>query len=681
MCFGLEVTMNSHMLINYGIIRSFHDSGKSVTDTLMPFVEYGLSQIAIKKCDHYDKSSLKKIIFDETGININDLTLTNLLKKLQKKGVIYLLDNNQYFKILQNKRIQIESYVEKTDSFKRQINKFIDEYKRYSNDVRTENEIKEYLFEVLKCKDLRLGSSVDSDYPDLSKYNDMFSFIQHISHQEDELYNIFCDINFGYTLCSLIEKEKQIEKIKLNDFVIYLDSNFVLRLLDLQEECYSVETKELFDLLSTSGAKIKIFEETIDEVINVIEHYKSRYIKEKDHISSIIQASNINGVYGSFYRRGLTVSQIDDIIDNVHNTISSLGIEKDQISRYKLNINENEVEKLYEKKYYDVDASEKEYRVAKCRNYISIIHIIKWLRRVKNVHANCFGNSKYIFLTCDWRLYRYNLVTSNKHNYPEIIIQESIVDNLMLFFPERYSEISTELILSVYKSSQYLNVHDLSTFADNINTIVKEDPQMTSYVVKITKNIEYYDDIARLYSDDSQNPMIGLKTLIDEQRKKDEIENIETAKEQQNELAKKYEEGKKKGLESGENAGYIKGKSKGFEEGKNEGIIEGKNKGFEEGQNDIIRVIAKKRLKQKNIVKGLGLISLFVIPTALSILIICNVIDVSELQIGETAKWIISTLISISCMVTSVILSKNIDLTEEDEYRKLVAKFKDKNTL
>jgi hypothetical protein len=65
----------------------------------------------------------------------------------------------------------------------------------------------------------------------------------------------------------------------------------------------------------------------------------------------------------------------------------------------------------------------------------------------------------------------------------------------MLFFPEGYDKISTELILSVYQSSQYLNVHDLNTFADNIKTIIEEDPEMTSYIIKVTKNIENYDNI------------------------------------------------------------------------------------------------------------------------------------------------------------------------------------------
>ena len=78
------------MLTNYGIIRTFHDKGKSVIDTLIPLVEYGIAEIAQTKKAHYDKASLKNLIFTKTGVKIQDITLTNLLKKLQKKKEFYV---------------------------------------------------------------------------------------------------------------------------------------------------------------------------------------------------------------------------------------------------------------------------------------------------------------------------------------------------------------------------------------------------------------------------------------------------------------------------------------------------------------------------------------------------------------------------------------------------------------
>lgn len=671
--------MNQHMLINYGIIRSFHDSGKSVIDTLMPFVEYGLSQTSKLRHDHYDKASLKQIILDETGISIKDLTLSNLLKKLERKNIIQLFDHNQYFRIKQSQKIHISEYLDNIDSSKRKLNKFIAKYREYSKDERDDTLLKDFLFEVIKCKHIKYGIAADQDVPDLSKYDTMFSFIEYIQYQDDELFKIFQDINFGYTLCSLVEKEEQIDKIKLKDFIIYLDSNFILRLLDLQEECYSNETKELFDLLSQSGAKLKVFEETLIEVISVIEFYKQRYIHEKDEVNSIVQASNINGVYGAFYRRGLTITQIDDIVDNLYEDVERLGIDKDSTARYKLICDEKEAEKLYERKYGESEHKEDDYRFNKCKNYITIIKIIKWLRNASRVRATCFGNSRYVFLTCDWKLYRYNLNgRTARVDYPEIIIQESIVDNLMLFFPEGYEKISTELILSIYQSSQYLNVYDLNTFADNIKTIIKDDPSMTSYIIKVTKNIENYDDIARLYSDGTQDPIEGLKTLIDEQRKKDDSEEEQEKIAQDAKLSEKYEAGKQEGFERGEQSGFAKGKQQGYEDGEKTGLAKGKEIGIAEGQEKVLRNIAKSKAKLYKALKILGIAFLSLLSIVISILLLCNVIKVPELQVNSAATLIISIILPLGVTGISTLVALLLKVDEEKIYKRLLRNNKEK---
>ena len=667
------------MLINYGIIRSFHDSGKSVIDTLMPFVEYGLSQTSMLGHDHYDKASLKQIILDETGISIKDLTLSNLLKKLERKNIIQLFDHNQYFRIKQSQKIHISEYLDNIDSSKRKLNNFIAKYREYSKDERDDTLLKDFLFEVIKCKHLKYGIAADQDVPDLSKYDTMFSFIEYIQYQDDELFKIFQDINFGYTLCSLVEKEEQIDKIKLKDFIIYLDSNFILRLLDLQEECYSNETKELFDLLSQSGAKLKVFEETLIEVISVIEFYKQRYIHEKDEVNSIVQASNINGVYGAFYRRGLTITQIDDIIDYLYEDVERLGIDKDSTARYKLICDEKEAEKLYERKYGESEHKEDDYRFNKCKNYITIIKIIKWLRNASRVRATCFGNSRYVFLTCDWKLYRYNLNgRTARVDYPEIIIQESIVDNLMLFFPEGYEKISTELILSIYQSSQYLNVYDLNTFADNIKTIIKDDPSMTSYIIKVTKNIENYDDIARLYSDGTQDPIEGLKTLIDEQRKKDDSEEEQEKIAQDAKLSEKYEAGKQEGFERGEQSGFAKGKQQGYEDGEKTGLAKGKEIGIAEGQEKVLRNIAKSKAKLYKALKILGIAFLSLLSIVISILLLCNVIKVPELQVNSAATLIISIILPLGVTGISTLVALLLKVDEEKIYKRLLRNNKEK---
>ena len=679
MSFTKEKIMNEHMLTNYGIIRSFHDQGKSVIDTLLPLVEYGVAEIIKDEKAHYDKSSLKNLIFTHTGVKIHDITLTNLLKKLEKKGVLRLFSKNQYFQILAEKKLDVQKYLSSIQSSERKLNKFIGAYRQFSGDAQDVETIKKFIYDFIRYNSIN-NCTLGEDQLGLIKFEPLFEFIKYIYYQEDELVKIFEDINFGYRLCSLVEKEEQIEKIKLKDFVIFLDSNFILRLLDLQEECFSDETKELFELLSKSGAKLKIFQETINEVISVIEYYKQKYAREKNTIVDFVEASRINGVYGAFYRRALEITQIDNIVENLQRNIENFGITIDNIERYNLSPNEAEVVSLYERKYGETDQKDKDYRYTKCKNYISIIEIIKWNRKTREIYAKSFAESKYIFLTCDWKVYRHNLNGRNiKVSYPEIIIQEAIVDNLMLFFPESYGKIAVDLLVSVYQSSQYLNVHDLASFERNIKSIIEEDPSMSSYVLKAMKNIENYDEISQLYQQDEQEAIEGLKQIVELQKQKDEKEKERLEQERQKEITEKIAIAEAAGIESGKQAGYNEGKQRGFTEGKELGIEEGKTAGRREGELAVYRKIAKQRAKLFSILKSVLFIIIFLGSATLSVLILTNIIDVSKWNLNETAKWVTGLLITALFWSGGGIGAKFIKIDEESIYNKLVAKnYKDK---
>lgn len=628
--------MNAHILTNLGIIRSFHDQGKSIISALLPLVEYGISTIQDLGADYYDTQTLNKNIFEQSGVKIPALTLKNLLNILAKDGAIKLFANSQHFRILDERKINSKQYMDEMDAMERKIKKLILEYKKFASDNRSDEVIKDNLYQFMQFKTRNNALNNSTDHL-LSKneYQPYYKFLEHISQSEQDLFSTYQSINFGFTLCSLLEKDEQMEEIKLKDFVIYLDSNFVLRLLDLQEECFTSETNELFKLLKQSGAVIKIFEETVQEIISVIEYYKQSYQINKDSFSNYFEAANISSVIGAFFRRKMSITQIDKIIDNIDQTIDSLGIKKDAISRYNLPVDKSKVEALFEKKYGVVNKKDADYRYNKCKNYISIINIIKWLRKKHDVYARCFGNCKYVFLTCDWKLYRYNLQAAPlKVNYPEIIIQEAIVDNLMLYFPEQYAGLSTDLLICVYQSSQYLNYHDLDELCKNMQTLMEEESPLSSYVISATKNIENYSRISEIYSD-STDTLSELRTLVNKQKKK--------AEQQKKEEDSQHEEAL--------NRSYLKG--------------------MEDQKRKQIR-------KKANIYAHLSLSLKIIIAILLigSAIVISGLIIAKIIKVDEDIKWVISTLLPI---ISSILGGLEIKFIKHDKsyyYKRLCEKHK-----
>lgn len=84
--------MNEQILTSLSIITSFHDKNKSVVDSLLPLVEYGIALLCNETGNnHFDTDSLKSKILNSSGIQINTITLKSLLKKLHKKGNMHLV--------------------------------------------------------------------------------------------------------------------------------------------------------------------------------------------------------------------------------------------------------------------------------------------------------------------------------------------------------------------------------------------------------------------------------------------------------------------------------------------------------------------------------------------------------------------------------------------------------------
>ena len=144
--------MDNHILINYGIIRTFHNDQKSIIETLLPFVEYGLFKILENNKMYYDKSSLKELIYQDTGILINDITLGNLLKILEKKQIVTLYEQTQLFQVVNPSELNVKHYFKTVDAFQRDVNEFIYEYKKMFNLQCLDDEVKDTLYSFIESK-------------------------------------------------------------------------------------------------------------------------------------------------------------------------------------------------------------------------------------------------------------------------------------------------------------------------------------------------------------------------------------------------------------------------------------------------------------------------------------------------------------------------------------------------
>ena len=181
--------------------------------------------------------------------------------------------------------------------------------------------------------------------------------------------------------------------------------------------------------------------------------------------------------------------------------------------------------KLYKKKYFDDEEDvTSDYRLKKCENYLRIIEAIATLRKRIKCNPICLGNSKYIFLTCDWRLYKYNKSISQKFNrYPEIIPQEIMANDLLLFDEQDFGKVSIKLLVSLYNTSNYLNISIIDDLCQILVEVEKESPNTATYIFKATRNSEFYSELNDIFEAEEDN-IAQLKELGERIRQQEERE-------------------------------------------------------------------------------------------------------------------------------------------------------------
>lgn len=530
--------MNNQILTSLSIITSFHNKDKSVIDAFLPIVEYGIATLNLTKgTNHYDLQSLQEQIEQSIGIKINALSLKSLLRKLETSNSIKLLEKGKYFSINEKNKPEQDKYIEAQREQYRNVHKFVREYKAYSKDDRDELAINEWIFSFIK--DYRQLINVDKNDINIScitedseKYKSLIEFLKEINECDNDLVKSFANIYFGYNLYSVLETNATLNDIRFNNLTIYLDSNFILRLFDLQESHFTKETTELFNILKANNVKLVIFEETIIEIKSVLLYYLDIYKnKQQEYKTLLDNPEYIDGVLGAYFRRNLTFTQIEDIINSITFKIKEYGINTDNIKRFRITTDDKEIENLYHEKYYDkhVDSdSDDEYRKQKAKHYQQIINIITFQRKVNRfANASCLANCGYIFLTCDLRLYNYNKKNSKRaFIYPNIITQEVLANDLLLFEPQDIGKVSIGLMVSLFNTSKYIDVHILDNLSQTVQEIAVTSPEETDYVIMATRSGEHYSEINKIYADDeidTKSALIELGQKVKEkEQQKDE---------------------------------------------------------------------------------------------------------------------------------------------------------------
>ena len=258
--------MNAEKLSNFVVIKSFGDNEQSLLDCIMPFVEFSLAKL---KKEYIYVSEIKDFIKAECLIDIPQTTLQTLLKRLKKDNRVTDYEHWTIVRCVDNYTLSSNRYEDSLRTFSRDVNQVIDSCRSFCEFDMNDDELAQLLYDFINVYQHNIdvyNGTVDTPHEVLDeRHEKLILFIKYISQYNDAVYRTFRNMFYGYILGQFVASGQLFDKKKLGACTVYVDTDFLLRVLDMQAPCFTEASLELLALLRSFGFSVVVLPEIIDE--------------------------------------------------------------------------------------------------------------------------------------------------------------------------------------------------------------------------------------------------------------------------------------------------------------------------------------------------------------------------------------------------------------------------------
>lgn len=434
---------NNLQLISYLAAAETYNQGKSIYECFLPIVESVLIHYIDKS-----KISLVKLqneINENYHLNVPKSTLKSALQILHQQKKIKILD---YRKILPHKNELNSSFWENRSDRENAIEDFFLEF----NSFLVKNKIDIPLLQLKEdcCNWLyyntlelatfaskgnlpnKIHSSVENDWG-ISEY--LVDFLLDNQQRKTEYFRTFLLLYNGAVQSSLFNfDKKEIDSLYESSIPfshIILDSNFILRILDIQSEFDCAIALETLNILKENGSQFYILKQTLEEIQRSIKNYLFESEPYTIYTGNYFRNSRIRLTgFWEATRRGVSRDNLLKLANKTElkERISKL-IEVNYVEDFDdTKISENQIMSLIESKKRD------SYGEPQARHDLSLI---AYCKEKRNDNIDIISKIDWWILTNDERLTYWN--QQNTNQYQECLteiqlsnliwIQQKRVDN------------------------------------------------------------------------------------------------------------------------------------------------------------------------------------------------------------------------------------------------------------
>jgi hypothetical protein len=404
----------------------------------------------------FEAESFSKFVDELYGLKIHPWAVEDLVPRLVKHGILY--KQVSVGNAILYRYSEIENDFNKIDES--DIEKVSREYISFSQPILNDANIKidndsildaffkhlvdmDFLSVAVRPKKDTVSECMDESIEEslTSKLNVLAaSFVLYAYNQDIDLYDLIMKVVSGAMIAEVVlnfgEPAKDANLKRIN---VVLDTPFLMAYMDLSSEKDHVFTKEICDQLRKKGANLKVFEHSVDELL--------------DNLKGVKHSFSENGAWGATARR-LKSQVFSAYLNKVQEDVPS-ALRKFDVSICREIVSESS------KKYFS-DEEEKEFYgklspsqnpIARERDAKSLSMIMR-SRNGLNVHVNDFHKINYVFLTgnnfipdiaTDY-LIRNNRLLENE--FPPVISGRCLAGLFWMLFGAEGKQLSRELLLS-----------------------------------------------------------------------------------------------------------------------------------------------------------------------------------------------------------------------------------------